>query len=344
MKDTVIKPPQISIPRIAALAGLSLITPAFAVVNIDYVTVGNAGNAADAATGSLYGAVAYAYQIAKNEITISQYAEFLNAVAKTDTYELYSNGLSPVGGYPFIAGITQTGVVGGYEYAVAEGSGNKPITFVSWFKAARFINWMHNGQPTGDQDASTTEDGAYTLNGLNGQGGSGSAAKNVGATVWIPTEDEWYKAAYYDPNKGGVGIGGYWLHANQSDTMTSHTVGDVGAANFYDGIGFPATALTDGGAYGATSQSAYGTNDQAGNVYEWTDSAFNPQNNTLVLRGGAFSTDASFLPSSVRGAGGHPEYVNYDIGFRLASAVPEPTSLVLTLLASGTILLHRKRG
>jgi formylglycine-generating enzyme len=116
-----------------------------------------------------------------------------------------------------IAGITRSGSSGSYTYSVI-GSGDRPITYVSWFDAARFANWLHNGQPTGAQDASTTEDGAYTLNGAT----SGTApAKNVGATVWIPTENEWFKAAYYDPTHMS-GAGGYWLHANQSNSMTSN--------------------------------------------------------------------------------------------------------------------------
>ena len=70
--------------RFPLLLPVALTTPVFAVVNIDYVTVGNSGNAADPATGSLYGAVAYEYKIARNETTLSQYAEFLNATAATD--------------------------------------------------------------------------------------------------------------------------------------------------------------------------------------------------------------------------------------------------------------------
>jgi formylglycine-generating enzyme len=60
-----------------------LATPVFAVVNIDWVDVGHAGNAADPATGSLYGAVAYAYKIGQYEVTNAQYTEFLNAVDPT---------------------------------------------------------------------------------------------------------------------------------------------------------------------------------------------------------------------------------------------------------------------
>jgi hypothetical protein len=106
------------------LAALALLaTPAFAVVNIDYVTVGNVGNAADPATGSLYGAVAYAYKIAKNETTIAQYAEFLNAVAKSDSYGLYSTSMTT----GTINGISRSGSDGSYIYTVNPGSGNRPI-------------------------------------------------------------------------------------------------------------------------------------------------------------------------------------------------------------------------
>jgi formylglycine-generating enzyme required for sulfatase activity len=256
---------------LAVLAGVSLVTPALA-VNIAYVPVGNAGNTADTADGDIntpgvqrFGAVGYAYQIAKNETTISQYADFLNAVAKTDTYGLYSTSMTQ----SYINGISRAGVSGSYVYSEALGTGNKPITYVSWFDAARFCNWMHNGQPTGLQTVGTTEGGAYTLNGAT----SGIITKNVAAMVWIPSEDEWYKAAYYDPNKGGAGVGGYWLYPNQSNTLDGNTIGVANSANYYDGdhVGYPGMALTDVGAYGANSDSAYGTNDQGGNVHEWND-------------------------------------------------------------------------
>lgn len=86
---------------LAVLAGVTLVTPAFAAVNIDYVTVGNAGNAADAAvmrtdgtTG--YGAVSYEYKIGKYEVTNAQYGAYLNEAAKTDTYSLYPNGQNTI--------------------------------------------------------------------------------------------------------------------------------------------------------------------------------------------------------------------------------------------------------
>jgi formylglycine-generating enzyme required for sulfatase activity len=244
----------------ALLAAISC--PAFAAVNIDWVTIGDPGNAAQSAAkrthsesgGDGYGAVDYVYRISRNETTIAQYTAFLNAVATTDPYNLYNVNMA-IGN---IAGIQRNGTSGSYTYSVI-GSGDRPVTVVSWFDAARFANWLHNGQPTGAQNTSTTEDGAYTLNGAT----SGTApAKNVGATVWIPTENEWFKAAYYDPTKGTSG--GYWLHANQSDTMTSNDPTVAGAANYYDGdyavtqsesYSFSQNYLTDVGAYGADSQS-----------------------------------------------------------------------------------------
>ncbi|MCX6867625.1 MAG: SUMF1/EgtB/PvdO family nonheme iron enzyme [Verrucomicrobia bacterium] len=328
------KHPHISSLGLAILAGVSLVTPALA-VNIAYVPVGNPGNAADTATGSVYGAVSHAYQIARNETTISQYAEFLNAVAKTDTYGLYSTSMTE----SYINGISRGGVSGAYEYTVNPGSGNKPITYVSWFDAARFCNWMHNGQPTGLQTVGTTESGAYPLNGATSDV---SISKNAGATVWIPSEDEWYKAAYYDPNKGGAGVGGYWRYPTQSDALGGNTIGVANSANYYDGdhVGYPGMALTDVGAYGANSDSAYGTNDQGGNVVEWNDAVIYASRG---VRAGSWNVSGLALASS--SSFGFDPFLEYAfIGFRVASVpIPEPTSVVLTMLASGMMLTRRKR-
>ena len=308
----------------AAVAGIALAIPASAAVSIDWATVGNVGNANDT-TG--YGGVAYAYKIAKNETTIAQYTEFLNAAAKSDPYALYSTNMAST---TFVPRITRSGSSGSYSYAAAVGSENKPISYVSWFDAARFCNWMHNGQGSG-----STEDGAYTLNGAM----SGIYTKNAQATVWIPSENEWYKAAYYDATKGGAG--GYWMYPTQSNTLSGNTVGVANSANYYDGdyVGYPGIALTDVGAYGANSDSFYGTNDQGGNLLEWNDGVLSGP--SRGVRGSCWGYTAGNMVSSYR-IGVGPSEQNSNNGFRVAS-VPEPGCLVLTILAGGMLVTRRKR-
>ncbi len=314
----------------AALAGISLVTPALAVINIDYVSVGNVGNANDPTTG--YGSVADTYQISKNETTISEYAEFLNAAAQTDAYNLYHPSMASDGN---AAGITRSVVAGSFTYSVMTGAAGRPISYVSWFDAARFCNWMHNGQGSG-----STETGAYNLAGAT----SGLFTKSVGATVWIPSENEWYKAAYYDPTPGAGGGDNYWLHATQSNTLTNNTV----SANYNDGdyavtqsgsYNSSQNYLTNVGAYGAASDSFYGTNDQGGNVWEWNDAVIS--GSARGLRSGSWDNSESLLRSSERYELG-PSLDGSRVGFRVAS-VPEPTSLVLTMLASGVMFIRRKR-
>src|SRR6476659_8329444 len=150
-------------PLKATLAlAITLVTAlAAAAITIDTVPVRNVGNSNDPATGNLYGGVSYVYSIGKYEVTVGQYSAFLNAVGATDTYALYNASMATS---PNIAGIARSGASGSYTYGVI-GSANHPVTYVSWASAARFANWLNNGQPTGAQNASTTEDGAYTLNG-----------------------------------------------------------------------------------------------------------------------------------------------------------------------------------
>ena len=207
---------------LAALAALSLATSASAQINLDFVNVGDPGNPNDPSTG--YGAVSYEYRIGKYEVTLHQYTAFLNAVAATDAYGLYNPRLATD---PNIAGIARSGVSGSYSYSVI-GDGNRPVTYVSWFDAARFTNWLHNGQPTGLQTAATTEAGAYTLSGTTS--GGLTISKNLGAQYWIPSENEWYKAAYYDPVNAGADANGtadYWLYPMQSDTQPNSRNGSV---------------------------------------------------------------------------------------------------------------------
>lgn len=140
----------------------------------NFVNVGDPNNSADI-NGS--GSVAYAYMIGKYEVTNGEYVEFLNSMAQTDTHGLYSESMDtviisagPDAGSPSPSqrgGIIRSGVSGSYSYSVKTNMGNKPVNYVSWYSAARYCNWLHNGKPSGIQNASTTEDGAYPLFGSN---------------------------------------------------------------------------------------------------------------------------------------------------------------------------------
>jgi hypothetical protein len=164
------------------------------------VLVGDINNSADS---SGYGAISYQYYIGRYEVTNSDYTEFLNAVAQTDSNGLYNNSMNSLS----VGGITRTGSVGSYQYAAKTNMGNKPVNFVSWADCARYCNWLCNNKPSGAQTSSTTENGAYDMSQSN-------PSRNNNAVVFMPTENEWYKAAFY---KGGSTSAGYWLYATQSN-------------------------------------------------------------------------------------------------------------------------------
>jgi hypothetical protein len=168
------------------------------------------------------------------------------------------------------------------------GSPDRPVVYVSWFDAARFCNWIHNGQPSGSQAAGSTETGAYTFTNNPAWEASGDFKKNLNAKCWIPTENEWFKAAYYDPQANG-GQGAYWPIPSRGYSGAGNDVNTPGAENYYyinliyanQFGGF----LTDVGAYGDDSRSAYGLNDMGGNVMEWNEQCISSQNVAGIVRG-----------------------------------------------------------
>ena len=289
-----------------ALSLVAQLLPAIAAgsVTTDWVTVGNPGNGDDPETG--YGGVDYKYRIAKYEVTNAQYAEFLNAIAKTDTYSYYDSEMAEWG-------ITQQGAAGSYVYLVNEGWANKPVNLVSSFEVRGFCNWLHNGQPTGNQDATTTEDGAYTI------GPSGSFFRNPSAKVWFPTGDEWHKAAYH---KNDGLTSNYWRYATGSDTLPSPQLvsPDPGNnANYHiPGSSDPYTLgppfyLTDVGEF-ENSESAYGTYDQNGNLFEWSNTLWGQFNQFVLFQGGSYN---QAIGKSLGQR--YPNTKSTLIGFRLAA-------------------------
>ncbi len=301
--------------------------------SLETVTVGNPGNVGDtrypAREFSSFGSVSHPYNIGKYEVTAGQYCEFLNAMAKTDTYGLYNTYMwEPHPGGDYGCKIQRSVTSGGYTYTVAATYANRPVNFVSYWDACRFVNWLHNGQPTGEQGLGTTETGAYTLNGYNGDAGF-TIQRNPDAKWAIPGENEWYKAAYY---KGGSTDAGYWDYPTSSDGISTSM------ANYGMSVGH----TTDAGSYAYPGP--YGTFDQGGNVWEYNESNYWGQ--YRGIRGGSFIYDydnydphGEYLHASFSYNGSVPSIEQWPVGFRVVQ-VPEPASLLLLALA-GLLLTRR---
>ena len=383
----------------------------------EFVTVGDPGNAngLSALGGNGYGSVGYTYQIGKYEVTYGQWAEFLNAKAKSDPTGLYNRSMTTD---KVANGLTRSGKEGSYSYApINETRANLPVDYVAFQDIVRYANWVNNGKGN-----SSTEYGAYTITtgrlksaerkdqvitftadgkldvqvgdqidvfGFRGIGfnskttietvkkakgdtvftvynnypdqiATGKAkitvipsSHSADAKVWIPTENEWLKAAYYDPTLNG-GEGGYWTWATRSNDLPGNTSGTLanqanipnyinGAPYFANGVLSsraitPSTGpnlLTPVGSF-ANSSSYYGTFDQDGNVEEWTSTIYDPtaplgtwnsSSNSFRVRHGA--PYYNYVPgSAARDDDLVPSPLSYGMGFRLAADInySEPTS------------------
>ncbi len=306
--------------------------------SVQFVSVGDPNNPPDPATG--YGAVPYVYQMGKYDVTVGQYCQFLNAVAKTDPYGLYNSYMST--DYSTIK-INQSGSPGNYSYAVTGGysqAANCPIFDVTWGDAARFCNWLDNGQPTAPEGNGITETGAYTLSGDTTN--LTTESRNAGAKYFIPTENEWYKAAYFDPANGS-----YWTYPTQSNSTPSNSLGSAATsnndANFWNsGYSDTTNYLTPVGEFEETT-SPFGAYDMGGDINQWNETLININGANQAYRnvlGGSWNFTSYGLTSSSSGTNGiygSSTNEDYYIGFRVAST-PEPTSIAL-LLAGGFCLL-----
>ena len=318
----------------ALLAGtILLVAPAATIsaVTVSWVDVGDPGNDCDDQAQGCFGSVASAYQIAETPVTNEQYVEFLNAVAVSDPNGLYNPEMANSGSG--FGGINRGGSDGSFAYAAAPGVEDAPVNHVSLYDAMRFANWMHNGQPTGPQTAATTEAGAYTI--THGAVAANSIVRSAGATVVVPSEDEWYKAAYYDG-----GSASYLDHpaAGDAPPLCDEPTAGTNRANCANAIGSGTGSLTPVGSYPGSS-SPYGTLDQGGNVWEWNDSILS--SSARGVRGGAFNHEAGFLAASHRGAN-LPTAETNNLGFRVAH-LPEPGRDAGLLLGFAVLALARRR-
>ena len=264
-------------------------------VDIDFVDIGNAGNTGDTAVAG-YGAVAYDYSIGKFEVTADQWA----AVIAADS------------------------VVGN----AGNWSGSQPTASSSWYEAAKFANWLTSGDAL---------QGAYTFsNSTTFTGVDRDTALTTFGTIYVlPTEDEWYKAAYLKSDGSG-----YTLHATGDSvpTGTDANYNGENTAPWYVGSG---------------SVENNGTYDMGGNVWEWGESAFDgtldDPDESRVLRGGSWSNFSADLQSSFRDDD-DPNFGLTRGGFRVASVsaavavVPEPSSVGLLVIGAMGCMLRRKRG
>ena len=206
-------------------------------------------------------------------------------------------------------GIRRSGRSGDYSYETKEDAANKPVGYVTWESCARYANWLSNG--AGEADL---QNGSYQL-----KGGlqpkvtlPDHTALAVGkSTQWvIASENEWYKAAYYDPVKPGGA--GYWSYAVSGG---SPPPGNINS-----------NQISAAGAFKAASP--YGTYDQNGNLWEYNESR---NGNKVGLRGGSFfiNDHEAYLRSHTRYEVLSAKWPNY--GFRVVAlggnpkAIPSPS-------------------
>jgi sulfatase-modifying factor enzyme 1 len=266
---------------------------------IEFVTVGDPGNPADT-TGvpNPAGSVPYTYRIGKYEIS----EQMINK----------ANAVSAEAGDPL--GIT-----------IDERGPDKPATRASWFEAAKFVNWLNTSK--GSTPAyKFDENGDFQL-WEPGDAGYDSAnlLRNTLATYFLPSADEWYKAAFYDPVTDV-----YFDFPTGSDDppMAVASGTDPGTAAWNQATG-PADVMLTGG------ESPFGTVSQAGNVWEWEETDLDLANDdpqaVRGLRGfhwGLAAADSN-LSASFRNHS-LPWRSLSNVGFRIAS-IPEPSTLWLVV-------------
>ncbi len=288
---------------------------------IDFVAVGDPGNPMDTGTtgisSSPYGAVNYAFRMG--------------------TYEISEDM------------ITKANAAGGLLIARSGLAGTKPTSFENWSEAARFVNWLNvsSGYSPAYKFTVNPGDAGYTSNSVTSADillwspsdpgyDAGNLFRNRNARYFLPSENEWYKAAYYS----GSGTT-YFDYATGSNTIpTAVANGTAPNTAVYGGgaITGPANVTLAGGL------SHYGTMGQNGNVNEWMETAYDGTNDSpsenRVIRGGHYVFGEGNLRSESRVSTARTTEGNL-LGFRVAS-VPEPTTTLL-LLGSGWMWLLKRR-
>ncbi len=279
-------------------ANANTITHGSTTVSMDFVNMGNPENVADT-TG--YGSVGYNYQIGKYEVTVVQFSKALAADSRigSGNENYWNDGTRTVGA-------------------------DAPVANANWYEAAKFCNWL----TTGDALSGVYQfNGSGTLNKIDR-----SFRNDTDMAYVLPTEDEWYKAAYYKPQNDGS----YSLFANGLDTAPIH--GTVNGWNYNSNelVNVPPNYTWETG-FGGVEQN--GTYDMMGNVAEWTESTYSYDETQYITRGGDYGTSPSILSSSLY-ISSDPNNEFSSVGFRIA-AIPEPSSIALLFLPCLYIYLRR---
>ncbi len=341
------------------LAAAGLVTPLlFAQVDpatgIDFVTITSPGNAPWAGAGLPQdravgrGSVDYEYRIGRYEVTSAQWVEFYNAAYARPASENLPHIAVPTfwGGIP-----TQPPQGSSRAFRTIPDTAMLPAGGITWRTAAMYCNWLHNGKSTAREAFLT---GAYDVStfGYGPNGFTDQFARSPGAQYFIPSWDEWIKAAYYDPNKPNPDgtLGNYWIYNNTSNLANipgpPPSLGGPGTANFGWINQFPIDPTSISlGAYATVSP--WGLFDTGGATSEWTEEVVASSSiaRYRVFAGSWWLSDPQTGLADRIGirTADFPSVPSLDYGLRIASVVPAPQVCWTFLFVSVWVGQRRRR-
>ncbi len=320
----------------------------------EFVTVNSPGNPALTGAfpnvlGPAYTAqVNHAYRIARFEVTTAQYVQFLNAVYATNSPARVAIPIPAAGAWGARAVPRQPGMPAGpQQFEVLPGGENIPVGGVNWRAAAIYCNWLHNDMAL---SPAAFMSGAYDVStfGYVGNQFTDQRERSPGARFFLPTWNEWAKAAHWDPNRFGDSQGGYWNAPNGTDVRPlpglPPSMGGDGQANwgvFAGSSGVPVGAYVD-------QQSPWGLLDLAGGRREWTETwhQTSPASAIYRVRDGSYAGQGVFdnidHDRSTIYSLEFPESSTSATGFRIAAVIPSPTPIVLIALGAGLVGRRRR--